>query len=123
MKTLLLFAQLLAVQAREKPDTIRAELSRSFSIVASTANETERRTQIVRARDLSRAYAIAWSDSFLVRQVTRFERSQPSQQKTHVVADSLRLAGNFALGREGVPRAMTYWREALRRAAAVIKAA
>ncbi len=119
MKTLLVFAQLLVVQAREKADTLRTELSRSFSIVASTSNETERRAQIIRARDLARAYAIAWNDSFLVRQVTRFERSQPSQQKTHVLADSLRLAGNFALGREGVPKAMTYWREALRRAVAV----
>ena len=118
MKTLLLFAQLLVTQAREQPDTLRTALSRSISNAAFSASETDRRSQILRARNLANVYAIAWSDSFFIRQVTRFERSQPSQQKTHVVADSLRLAGNFALGREGVPKAMTYWREALRRAVA-----
>src|SRR6478672_10374359 len=113
MKTLLLFAQLLVTQAREQPDTLRTALSRTISNAAFSASETDRRSQILRARNLANVYAIAWSDSFFIRQVKRFERSQLSQQKTHVVADSLRLAGNFALGREGVPKAMTYWSEAL----------
>ena len=118
MKTILLL-QLLVLQAREQPDTLRAALSRSFASAASTTTEAERHAQIIRARDLASAYAIAWNDSFLVRQVARFERLRPSQQKARVLADSLRLAGNSALGREGVPRAMALWREGLRRAVAV----
>lgn len=119
MKTLLLFAQLLVVQARQQPDTLRAELSRSFSKAAFASDESERRAQIFRARKLATAYAAAWDDSFLVRQVARFEKLEPNQRKGRVIADSLRLAGNFAVGREGVPRAMTYWRAALQRATAV----
>src|SRR5512141_2356361 len=98
MKTLLLFAQLLVTQAREQPDTLRAALSRSFSNAAFSASETERRAQILRARNLANVYATAWSDSFLVRQVARFEKLQPAQQKVRVLADSLRLAGNTSLG-------------------------
>ncbi|HMI54776.1 MAG TPA: tetratricopeptide repeat protein, partial [Gemmatimonadaceae bacterium] len=62
------------------------------------------------------AYAEAWSDYFFARQVTRFQASSPDQRKQRVAADSLRRAGNTAMGAEGVPAAMTLWRESLRRA-------
>jgi CHAT domain-containing protein/Tfp pilus assembly protein PilF len=106
----------LVLQARAQPDSLRAALSRSFAAAALSANERDRSAQLLRAHSLANAYATAWNDSFFVRQVARFEALQPSQRKTRVFADSLRLAGNAALGREGVPKAMTLWRESLRRA-------
>jgi CHAT domain-containing protein/Tfp pilus assembly protein PilF len=119
MKLLLVFAQLLVTQAREQPDTLRAALSRSFSNAAFSASATERRAQILRARNFANAYATAWSDSFLVRQVARFEKLQPAQQKVRALADSIRLAGNTSLGREGLPKAVSLWRESLRRGIAL----
>ena len=119
MITLLLFAQLLVTQAREQPDTLRTALSRSLSNAAFAVSETERRAQILRARDLASAYAAAWNDSFFVRQVVRFEKLQPDKRKTRVIADSLRLAGNVSLGREGLPKALSLWRESFRRGVAL----
>ena len=119
MKTFLILAQILVVQARQQPDTLRAALSRSFSNAAFAASESERRSQILRARNLASAYAAAWNDSFLVRQVARFEKLQPTQRKARVLADSLRLAGNTSLGREGLPKAVALWRESFRRGVAL----
>src|SRR4029078_11389470 len=65
---------------------------------------------------LADAYALAWKDSFLIREVARFESLPPARRKVRVLADSLRLAGNAALARDGVPSAMALWRESLRRA-------
>jgi CHAT domain-containing protein/tetratricopeptide (TPR) repeat protein len=109
----------LMAQARVQPDSLRAALSRSFAGAASSANQRDLSAQLIRARSLANAYAVAWKDSFLVRQVARFEASPPAQRRARVIADSLRLAGNVALAREGVPGAMALWRESLRRAMAL----
>ncbi|HSJ62408.1 MAG TPA: CHAT domain-containing protein, partial [Gemmatimonadaceae bacterium] len=61
----------------------------------------------------------AWSDSFLVREVGRFERWSAEERLGRVAADSLRLEGIAAVGREGVPAAMALWREALARLAPI----
>ena len=112
----------LIAQARLQPDSLRAALSRTFAAAAS-ATDRGRSAQLLRARGLAGAYAIVWKDSFLVRQVARFEALPPAQRKMRVLADSLRLAGNVALGREGAPRAMILWRESLRRGIALNDAA
>ncbi len=109
----------LVAQARQQPDSLRAALSRSFAAAASSANDRDRDVHLLRARDLAGAYAVAWKDSFLLRQVKRFESLPPTQRKARVLADSIRLAGNVALTREGAPRAMALWRESLRRALAL----
>ncbi len=67
------------------------------------------------AEHLASAYAVAWRDSFFVRQVARFRSLTPAQQAARVTADSFRLAGNTALGRSGIDRAMRAWRESRRR--------
>jgi CHAT domain-containing protein len=106
----------MLAQAREQPDSLRASLSRSFVAATLAANERELTAALRRARSLASAYASAWNDSFLVRQVVRFESLPPARRKVRVLADSLRLAGNAALTRDGVPSAMALWRESLRRA-------
>ena len=109
----------LLAQAQQQPDTARAALSRTFAAVVSATSARERDAQLLRGRRLANAYARAWNDSFFVRQVMRFEEWSPAQRKARVVADSIRLAGNNTLGRDGVPAAMLLWRESLRRSTAV----
>lgn len=106
----------LIAQARAQPDSVREALSRAFAAIASATSNGQGTAQLVRARSLADAYAQAWADSFFVRQVTRFESSPPAQRRARVVTDSMRKAGNAAMGDEGVPAAMKLWRESLTRA-------
>ena len=98
--------------AREYPDTLRLALSRTFGRITTASTEDEA-TELAIAYRLADAYARAWTDSFLVQEVSRFERWSPEQRLGRVTADSLRLEGIAAVGRDGVPAAMTLWREAL----------
>lgn len=108
--------KILVAQAREQPDSVREALTRAFGATASATSGRQRTVHMLRARRLADAYAHAWADSFFVRQVARFESASPAQRSERVVTDSLRRAGNAAMGAEGVPAAMTLWRESLRRA-------
>jgi CHAT domain-containing protein len=109
----------LVAQARQQPDTVREALSHAFSDAATAASDRQRVQHLFRARRLAEAYATAWVDSFFIRQVARFESASPAQRKERVLADSLRLAGNKAVGAEGVPAAMALWRSGLRRAKSI----
>jgi CHAT domain-containing protein/tetratricopeptide (TPR) repeat protein len=71
------------------------------------------------SRKLASAYASAWADSFPLTNLSRFEAMSRGERAAKVVADSLRRAGNDALGAKGVPRAMNLWRSALRRSRAI----
>lgn len=106
----------LIASARDQPDSARAQLYRTFSAIASTRLPTDRQSKLDFAKRLAGAYARAWSDSFLVRQVARFETLTTAQRNARVAADSLRLAGNAAMSRDGIPAAMSLWRASLRRA-------
>jgi len=109
----------LVANTRLDPDTLRDALSPALAAIARARTSAERQAQLARARQLADAYLAAWKDSFLVRQVAQFEARTPQARRTRVVADSFRLAGNVALGREGVPRAMQLWRESLKRATTI----
>src|SRR5439155_760462 len=54
-----------------------------------------------------------------LRQVSRFRAWSPVGRRAKVAADSLRLAGNKALGQSGVVAALRLWRESVRRAAGI----
>jgi CHAT domain-containing protein/Tfp pilus assembly protein PilF len=71
------------------------------------------------SRKLASAYASAWADSFPLANLSRFEAMNRGERAAKVSADSLRRAGNDALGAKGVPRAMSLWRNALRRSRAI----
>ena len=102
----------LIVQAHGRPDDLREALRRLFGLAASDSQPAE---PLAAAGRLARAYAVAWRDSFLLRQVARFESWSVAERRAKVAADSLRRAGNDALGRTGIDAAMLDWRESLRR--------
>jgi CHAT domain-containing protein len=102
---------LIAV-AHDRPDQVREALRRLAILGAADTQPAE---HLGAAARLATAYAVAWRDSFFVRQVARFVAWSGPERREKVAADSLRLAGNDALGRSGVDAAMHLWRESLRR--------
>lgn len=97
-------------RTRQRPNETREALRQLLAVAAG-----EEGASFAEAKRLAGAYAIAWQDSFLVRQVARFQSLSPADRKTKVAADSMRLAGNATLGSAGVEAAMRVWRESLRR--------
>jgi tetratricopeptide (TPR) repeat protein len=74
---------------------------------------------LVVAGRLSAAYAVAWSDSFLVREVARFAAWPPERQAGKAWVDSVRRTGITVYGRDGATAAIAVWRRALARAQAI----
>jgi CHAT domain-containing protein len=91
----------------------RLELSRLFALAAAASDEAARVRHLEAADRLAIAYDSVWRDPFLRQQVTRFRRWSPGEQRRKVAADSLRLAGNTALGRDGPAAALRLWRRSL----------
>ncbi len=107
----------LVEQVRAQPDDVRDALRRLLAEAAAT--DTTPAPSASAAERLASAYAVAWRDSFLLRQVARFRSLSPAERRGKVVTDSLRVAGNDALGRSGVDAALRLWRESVRQAAAI----
>jgi len=103
---------LLVARVHDRPDDVRDALRRLFRQAVSDTQPAE---ALASAGRLAWAYGVAWRDSFFVRRVARFESWSASERRETVAADSLRLAGNDALGRSGVDAALQLWRESLRR--------
>lgn len=101
----------IADKARTQPDTVRNAIYLAYS-----ANE------ISRARAFAEGYQRAWSDSFFIRQVARFEKLSAAGRSAFVAADTLRKAGNVAMSREGIPAAMRLWRMSLMRSGSINEA-
>ncbi|MFN2567095.1 MAG: CHAT domain-containing protein [Gemmatimonadaceae bacterium] len=104
----------LVTEALERPDEIRAALTRSLALAAGSASDSARSVHLDAAERLARAYAAAWNDAFLVGQVARFRRWSPDERVAKVKVDSLRRVGNGVLGRAGPRPAIRLWRESLR---------
>ena len=100
----------LVERSRQRPNEAREALRRLLADAAAEGGAT-----LAAAERLAGAYALAWQDSFFVRQVGRFQSLSPVDRQTKVAADSMRLAGNATLGSAGVEAAMRVWRESLRR--------
>jgi CHAT domain-containing protein len=99
----------LIERVRRHPDDAREALRLLLVAGADGGN-------LVPAERLADAYAIAWRDSFFVRQVARFRGLSVDGRRTKIRVDSLRRAGNEALGTDGVVPAVRLWRESLRHA-------
>jgi CHAT domain-containing protein/Tfp pilus assembly protein PilF len=84
--------------------------------VRDATTEALARDDLAAARSLAAAYAAAWRDSFLVREVARFEAWPAERRAGKIWADSARRAGVAAYGRAGPAAAIAIWRRALRRA-------
>ena len=102
--------------ASQHPDSLRDAITHAFSLAASASSTQEQSRQIEAARRLANKYSATWSDSFFIRQVDRFSRALPVARRLSVLADSLRRAGNLAMQSEGIPKAMSLWRESMRAA-------
>ena len=100
----------LIERTRQRPNETREALRRLLADAARGEGAS-----LAEAERLAGAYAVAWQDSFLVRQVARFQSLSPADRLAKVAADSIRLAGNAALGSAGVDAAMRAWRESWRR--------
>jgi CHAT domain-containing protein/Tfp pilus assembly protein PilF len=122
MRALATAGEIVALQAsvRERPDDAR-ELVRRLLVDASRARDAD--SVLVIARRVGGAYSAAWEDSFPESQVARFVRMDAPRRRAKVAADSVRRAGNAALGSGGAGRALALWRMALRRAEAIADSA
>jgi CHAT domain-containing protein/Tfp pilus assembly protein PilF len=98
----------LVVEIRARPLAVR-----------DAVTDALRRSDVTVARRLADAYAAAWDDSFLVREVARFAAWSRERRATKVWVDSVRRAGVVAYGRDGPAAAMRIWRRALSRATAI----
>ena len=99
---------ILVDRARQRPDDAREALRLLLTQAAGGAS-------LAAAERLADAYRVAWGDSFFVRQVARFRLLSPEDRLAKVAADSVRRAGNTALGKSGIDAAMRAWRQSLRR--------
>lgn len=106
----------LIAQAKAQPDTIREELRKSLTAMVSARSDGERAAHLLRARQVAEAYRQVWGDQFLVNEVRRFASASALQRHQRVISDSLRIAGNAAMGAQGIPAAMILWRASLRHA-------
>ena len=102
----------LVARAHGQPDSVRESIRTHLAS-----------SEVTSAHALARAYAVAWRDSFFVREVERFTAWPEAARSAKLAADSLRRAGNAALGRYGVAAAMRDWRESLQRCEAIADSA
>src|SRR5213080_2342943 len=94
----------LVLETRARPLAVRDAVTDALA-----------RDEIGVARGLAAAYAVAWSDSFLVREVARFATWPAERRAAKIWADSVRRAGVAAYSRVGAAAASAIWRRALRR--------
>src|SRR5881396_2073118 len=97
----------LVLEVRERPLSVR-----------DAVNESLRRGELDAAGKIAAAYAVAWRDSFLVREVARFAAWPAARRSVKVAVDSMRRAGIKAFGGDGPHAAVVLWRRALARATA-----
>jgi len=102
----------LVREVRGRPTEVRDAMS-ALLAQATRGTPDERAGSLLAARRLARAYAAAWNDDFLEREVARFSAWPPDRALAKVRADSLRRAGIAVFGEEGAAAAVATWRRAL----------
>ena len=95
----------LVLEVRERPLAVRDAVTESL-----------RRGELDAAGKIAAAYALAWRDSFLVREVARFAEWPAARRSAKVAVDSMRRAGIKAFGGDGPRAAVVLWQRALTRA-------
>ena len=107
----------LLTESRLRPLVVRDALGDALA-AAVTGPAKSRREALLTAERLAQAYALAWRDSFFVREVVRFVASSPEWRAAKVWIDSVRRAGIVAYGRDGPRTAIAVWSRGLARASA-----
>ena len=108
----------LVREVRARPLDVRPALGATFA-AAVTGGSAVRADELSTARRLAAAYATAWNDEFLVREVARFAAWPPARCGGKVRADSLRRAGVATFSRDGAGAAIVIWGRALAGSTAV----
>jgi len=103
---------------RARPLDIRPALGAVFA-AAVRGEPVARAEQLSTARRLAAAYAAAWGDEFLVREVARFSAWPPASAAAKVRADSLRRVGVSVYSRDGAAAAIAVWRRSLTGSASI----
>jgi CHAT domain-containing protein/Tfp pilus assembly protein PilF len=85
--------------------------------VRDAVTESLRRGELDAAGKIAAAYALAWRDSFFVREVARFASWPRARRVARLSVDSMRRAGNAVFGRDGPRAAVAVWQRAFARAA------
>lgn len=104
---------------RTNPDEARRAAHDLFVMVARSTTPEQEEEHLRAADNVGRAYAEAWTDSFLLRQVGKFSRWSAGQRANKLTADSLRLAGNDVYRTAGIEESLSLWWEALERSASL----
>ncbi len=107
----------LALETRARPLAVREAVSEALA--RSVRTPTQGVQQIELAHRIAAAYAAAWRDSFLVREVARFSGWPARRRAGKIWADSVRRAGVTAFGRDGPTAAILVWRRSLARATTI----
>jgi len=108
----------LVLAVRSRPLEVRDAINASLAM-AAVGTPAEFDKEIAVARRVASAYATAWQDPFLIREVDRFAAWPPRNRVAKMWADSARRAGVVAYGRDGAPAAIEIWRGAFARAASI----
>jgi len=103
----------LLEEVRARPDDARDALDELFELTVRAKDAMDRVEFLEQAQRLARAYAGAWSDSFLVRKVERFARWSTEERAERLEADSVRRAGIEAYYSEGPEAAIRLWERSL----------
>jgi CHAT domain-containing protein/Tfp pilus assembly protein PilF len=107
----------LVLEVRARPLSVRDAVSEALA--RAVRRPAARDEHLSVAGKLAAGYAIAWSDSFLMREVARFDAWSPDRRAMRVWADSVRREGNGAFARDGPAAAIVVWRRALARFQAI----
>ncbi len=94
------------------PDHARDSI-RSWLAATAPTDSAGAAALLARAEQVGADYARVWGDSFPLLDVHRFGRWSPERRAQRLRADSLRKAGNAALGRAGLAAALADWRKSL----------
>src|SRR6266571_1768004 len=100
------------------PSSLVLEVRQRPLAVRDAVNESLRRGELDAAGKIAAAYALAWRDSFLVREVARFVAWPAARRSAKLTVDSMRRVGITAFGRDGPAAAVAQWQRAIARATA-----
>src|SRR5213592_1239148 len=95
--------------ARLPPSSLVLEVRERPLAVRDAVTESLRRGELDAAGKIAAAYAVAWRDSFLVREVARFVAWPSARRVAKVAVDSMRRVGIKAFGAEGPHAAVQLW--------------
>ncbi|MBP2648235.1 MAG: tetratricopeptide repeat domain protein, partial [Gemmatimonadetes bacterium] len=107
----------LRASVRDAPAQARDAVS--LLLASATLPDSNGVRALHAAARLADAIAAQLGDSFPRSQVTRYAGWTVAQRRQKVVIDSLRRAGNAAMGRAGFARALVLWQASARRASAM----